>query len=127
MASEHEEVSQRVPVGGMRQRPYNRPLLTPLGQFRQMFGNLDSRGRRRRRFELAPYVIGSIRLEIKTLVLRQATGEENIDTGLGRSTPWILVSRCRHRAEGIEVVGPHAEHTDGPCLQSSSTRYSRVC
>ena len=86
-AGEHHVMPVAVLNVRMRERPAQRPLLTALGQLGQVLANLDARRLGRNGIKLAPHLLRRIGLHVKTLVLRQPAGKENVNDILGLCRP----------------------------------------
>ena len=98
---EHNHVAVAMFNIWMCHRSAQGPFLTALGQLRQVLANLDARRLCRDRIELTTHFLGCVRFEIKAFVLRQATGEKNVDDrlgspGLGRVWPSHACAQPRH-------------------------------
>src|SRR5688500_13833335 len=76
-------MAERMIVRGMRERTDQRPALASLGQHRQMLANLDAGRLGADGLELAPDVLRRVGLHVKTIVLGQPAGEEDVDARLG--------------------------------------------
>ena len=70
-------------VVGVRQRPHQRKQMTLPGQQRQMLAYEHSWRTRGNRLELTPDGIRRIRLQVETLMLRQASRQKDVDDALG--------------------------------------------
>ena len=90
---QHDVVTQRVAIGRMRQGTDHRPLVTAVGQPRQVLADLQTGSPSRNRIELTADVVRSVGLHVEAVVLSQAPGEEQVDHRLDRSPTVLITSR----------------------------------
>src|SRR4051794_6345987 len=76
---EHEKMPEGMAIGGMSERAHDGPVLTPLGEFRQMLADADSGRACRDGAELAANFGRCVRLQIETVMLRKPARQEDID------------------------------------------------
>ena len=113
-AGEHHVMPVAVLNVRMRERPAQRPFLTPLGQLRQVLANLNARRLGRNGIELATHLLRRVGLQVKTLVLRQSAREENINDILRPALPRLRRLQCR------QVVHAQPQYTEGACLNGGA-------
>ena len=113
-------VSGRMVVRWMRKRPHERPLIRSSRQLRQMFANLHARRLGRDRLELAANIFRSVRLQVKTVVLSQSAGQEDVDNRLGG------MHGRRLGTQSVEVRSAQAEQRNSPGLQHGAAGEGRM-
>ena len=114
---------QRMFIRRVRQRPHDGPEMTPFCQPRQVLRNFQTGRLSCNRRKLAAHFCRSIGLRIKTLVLGQATGKENIDAGF--SGPGETGSRVG-RSKSRQMIASQSKQADGSGLNSSPARNARM-
>ena len=118
---QHDVMPQRMVIRGMRERPTERPEVTPLRQQGQMLADLQPRGVGVDGLELAANFRRGLWLHVKAVVLPQAARQEDVDhrPGFPGRAPH---SRPRFPQRG-EVVGSQAQQADGSRLHGEPTRH----
>ena len=105
----------------MRQATNERPFVTPLRAFRQMFTKMDTGCLGRNRLEFATNFFRSIGFQIETVLLCQATGKKNKDNSFGSAS-----GPRRFGLKSLDIVHSQSEQTDRTDLNGLSARNVRM-
>src|SRR2546421_10432596 len=82
-----------------------------------MLANLDARGGRGGRSELAADIVRGVGLHVKAVVLRQAAGEEDVDARLGFAAGTRSVGRGAGLTEAGQMVHSQPDQADRAGLE----------
>ncbi len=120
---QHDVMAERMVVRGVRERTHQRPQVTALSELRQMLANVEARRFRRDGMELTANIVGSQRLRIEAIVLRQSTREKDVNHRPRRSGS----HRCsRGLAQCGHMIRPEAQQAHAPHLESRAARDTRM-
>ena len=119
-AGQHQAGALRVLVPAVRDAAAQGPLVAAVGQQRQVLADLEPGSASGNRSELAPNVLGGIRLGIKALVLSQPAGQEDVDDRTGTT------ERTRLGAKPFDVGHRQAHQSQCACLEDLATRPAGV-